>query len=148
MFGRVSSGEARPFFVPAPFGTTLLEAVFTSLTHLKLENLPMNVLKLLIGATLLPLAACGGNGDDKAAAEVEQAFENKADQLDAAAENASGAVEERLEDEAEVYRETGEAAAEAIDDVDLDTEAADEETGQQATEESAAQPAPADQLPR
>jgi hypothetical protein len=80
--------------------------------------------KLLIGAGLFALAACGGGkGDDKAAEEVEQAFENTARQLDQAAENASGATEERLEDEAEVYRRTGEAAAEAIDDVDLNAQA-------------------------
>jgi uncharacterized membrane protein YqiK len=86
----------------------------------------MNILKPIAGAALLLLAACGGQGDDKAAREVEQAFENRADQLDKAAENASGAAEERLEDEAEVYRETGEAAAEAVDDVDLNAEATTE----------------------
>ena len=79
--------------------------------------------KFLIAACFLALAACGGKGDDKAAQNVEQAFENKADALDKAAENASGAAEERLEDEAEVYRRTGEAAAEAIDDVDLNAQA-------------------------
>jgi uncharacterized membrane protein YqiK len=83
-----------------------------------------NVAKLLIGAGLLGLAACGGNGDDAAAEKVEQAFENNAQQLDNMAENASGAQEERLEDEAEVMRETGEAAAEAIDDVDLNAQTA------------------------
>ncbi len=82
-----------------------------------------DLMKLLIGAGFLALAACGGKGDDKAAEEVEQAFENTAQQLDNAAANASGAAEERLEDEAEVLRETGEAAAEAIDDVDLNTQA-------------------------
>ncbi len=79
--------------------------------------------KIILAAGLTLLAACGGKGDDKAAEEVEQAFENTARQLDQAAENASGATEERLEDEAEVYRRTGEAAAEAIDDVDLNAQA-------------------------
>ena len=79
--------------------------------------------KLLIVAGCLALAACGGKGDDAAAENVEQAFENQAEQLDRAADNASGATEERLEDEAEVMRETGEAAADAIDDVDLNTQA-------------------------
>jgi predicted small lipoprotein YifL len=81
-------------------------------------------LKLILAAGLLSLGACGGKGDDKAAEEVEQAFENKAEALDRAAENASGAAEEKLEDQAEIYRRTGEAAAEAVDDVDLDAEAA------------------------
>jgi hypothetical protein len=86
----------------------------------------MNMLKLVTGAAFLSLAACGGQGDDKAAKEVEQAFENRAQELDKAAENASGAAEERLEDEAEVYRVTGEAAADAIDEVDLNAEATTE----------------------
>lgn len=88
----------------------------------------MTLLKPLGGAAFLLLAACGGQGDDKAAEQVEQAFENRAEQLDKAAENASGALEERLEDEAEVYRQTGEAAAEAIDDVDLNAEATEPAT--------------------
>lgn len=79
--------------------------------------------KLFFGAACLALGACGGTGDDKAAEDVEQAFENTAQALDKAADNASGAAEERLEDEAEVYRRTGEAAAEAIDDVDLNAQA-------------------------
>jgi hypothetical protein len=83
----------------------------------------MNVAKFVAGAALLSLAACGGQGDDAAAENVEQAFENSAEQLEAAAANASGETQERLEDEAEVMRETGEAAADAIDDADLNTQA-------------------------
>lgn len=82
----------------------------------------MTLAKLLIGTALLALAACGGQSDDSAAENVEQAFENQAEQLERAAENASGATQERLEDEAEVMRRTGEAAAEAIDDVGLNTQ--------------------------
>jgi hypothetical protein len=79
--------------------------------------------KLLIGIGLATLAACGGGtGDDKAAEQVEQTFENAAEQLDNAAANATGAAEERLEDEAEILRRTGEAAAEAVDEVDLNTQ--------------------------
>jgi hypothetical protein len=83
-----------------------------------------NIVKLAIGAGCLALSACGGGeGDDKAAEQVEQTFEKAADHLDNQAANATGATEERLEDEAEILRRTGEAAAEAVDDVDLNTQA-------------------------
>jgi hypothetical protein len=79
--------------------------------------------KSLIGTGILALAACGGgDGDDKAAREVEQSFENAASVAENAAENATGAAQERLEDEAEILRRTGEAAAEAVDDTDLNTQ--------------------------
>ena len=81
--------------------------------------------KLLAGAAILGLAACGeGKGDDKAAEQVENAFDAQAQQLEKAAENASGPAEEQLEDQAEIYERTGEAAAEAVDDVDLNAQAA------------------------
>lgn len=75
---------------------------------------------IILGAGLIALAGCGGQGDDALAEKVEAEAEAKADVLDAAAENATtDAGEERLEDEAEIVRETGEAKADAIDDVDL-----------------------------
>ena len=81
--------------------------------------------RLLAGAALLALAACGGGkGDDKAAEQVENAFDAQAQQYERAAENASGATEERLEDQAEIFERTGEAAAEAVDDVDLNAQGA------------------------
>ena len=80
---------------------------------------------LFAGAAALALAACGeGKGDDKAAADVENAFDAKAAELENAADNASGAAEEQLEDQAEIYERTGEAAADAVDDVDLNGQAA------------------------
>lgn len=82
------------------------------------------IAKLAAGAAFLALAACGeGKGDDRAAEQVENAFDARAQQLENAAENASGAAEEQLEDQAEIYRRTGEAAAEAVDDVDLNARA-------------------------
>ena len=80
--------------------------------------------KLLAGAAFLGLAGCGeGKGDDKAAEQVENAFDAQAQQFEKAADNASGATEEQLEDQAEIFERTGEAAAEAVDDVDLNAEA-------------------------
>lgn len=79
--------------------------------------------RLLALATMIPLAACWSEGDDKAAGDVEAAFENTAEQYEKAAENASGATEERLEDTAEVYREAGEAAGDAVDKTDLNVNA-------------------------
>ena len=84
-----------------------------------------NLSKLFAAAAVLGLAACGeGKGDDKAAEQVENAFEAQAQQFEKAADNASGAAEEQLEDQAEIFERTGEAAAEAVDDVDLNGQAA------------------------
>ena len=71
----------------------------------------------LMGLALfaMPLAACGGTGDDKLAGRVEDAADNRADQLEATAEN--------LEDRAEDIRENGEERAEAIDDADVNADA-------------------------
>ncbi len=91
-----------------------------------------NFAKLVVGAAFLAVAACGeGKGDDKAAADVENAFDAQAQQLEKAAENASGEAEEQLEDQAEIYERTGEAAADAIDDVDLNAQAAPAAGGKQ-----------------
>lgn len=68
---------------------------------------------LLIVAT--PLAACGGKGDDKLAANVEDAGDNQADALDAAADN--------LQDTAEAVRDNAEDRAEAVDDSDVNADA-------------------------
>lgn len=82
------------------------------------------IAKLAAGAAFLALGACGeGKGDDRAAEQVENAFDAQAQQLEKAADNASGAAEEQLEDQAEIYKRTGEAAAEAVDDVDLNAQA-------------------------
>ena len=62
-----------------------------------------------------PLAACGGNGDDKLAERVEDRAENRADQLEAMADN--------LEDRADRTREIGEQRADAIDAADLNAHA-------------------------
>ena len=71
-----------------------------------------------LAAALLALTACGG-GDDRAAENVERAYENAAENLEAQADNATNAVvEERLEDKADQLREKGEDKADQIDRTD------------------------------
>lgn len=76
----------------------------------------MRHLLLLLAA--LPLAACGGDGDDALAERAEQAGEQQAQ---AALNNgATKAAAEQLED-------AGERRAEQIDDSDVDADALTEE---------------------
>lgn len=77
----------------------------------------MSTLRLATAVLLLaaPLAACGGSGDDKLAHRVEEAADNRADQL----EQRADALKER----ADQVRETGEQRADAIDAADLNTQA-------------------------
>jgi hypothetical protein len=78
------------------------------------------LLKVMIGGSMLALAACGGQGDDALGDNVADAAGAKADTLEAMADNATNeAVEENLEDQADVVRESGEAKEEAIDDADV-----------------------------
>ncbi|TCP71165.1 hypothetical protein [Sphingomonas sp. PP-CE-1G-424] len=69
----------------------------------------------MIAAIALPLAACGGKGDDKLGSQVEKAADNRADSLDAAADN--------LEDQAKAVRKDGERQSDAIDDADVNAQA-------------------------
>lgn len=71
-------------------------------------------------ASLVTLAACGGNGDDALADNVEANADSAADALDAQADNTTNeALEDSLEQQADAVRENGEAAADAIDDADV-----------------------------
>lgn len=73
----------------------------------------------LASAGLVALAACGGDADDKAAANVEAAAENQADALEQQADLAPNeTMEEALEDQADNVEDAGENKAEAIDDRD------------------------------
>ncbi|MET4665339.1 hypothetical protein [Sphingomonas sp. PvP056] len=66
-------------------------------------------------ALALPLAACGGNGDGKLAKQVEKAGENRADAMEAQAEN--------LQEAAKAERETAEDRADAIRAADVNAQA-------------------------
>jgi len=72
--------------------------------------LPLACLSLVA----LPLAACGGKGDDKLAERVEDAADNRADSLEAMADN--------LQERAERTRDVGEQRADAIDAADVNAQ--------------------------
>lgn len=82
-----------------------------------------NVMILAAGACLFALTACGGNGDDKLGDQAQDAMENKADALDAAADNATGVTREQLKVQADATRKAGEAKEEAIDESDVNADA-------------------------
>ncbi|GAA0737258.1 hypothetical protein [Sphingomonas japonica] len=66
-----------------------------------------------LAALALPLAACGGDGDDALADRAEDQAEVQADQAEAM--GANDAVVDQIE-------EDGEDRADAIDDSDVDTD--------------------------
>ena len=74
-------------------------------------------------AACLALAACGGKGDDQLGEQAQEAMDNQADALDAAADNSSGANADVLEAQADATREAGEDKEEAIDDSDVNADA-------------------------
>lgn len=74
---------------------------------------------ILAAMLIAPLAACGGNGDDKLAERVEDAADNRADAMEAQAE--------ALEEKAEQVRDTGESRSDAIDAADVNAQAMSQE---------------------
>lgn len=76
-----------------------------------------------VAAACLALAACGGKGDDQLGEQAQEAMDNQADALDAAADNSSGANADVLEAQADAAREAGEDKEEAIDDSDVNADA-------------------------
>ena len=71
-------------------------------------------------AMALAVSACGGKGDDKLGDQARQAMDNKADAMDAAADNLSGPAADAMEARADATRDAGEAKEERIDDSDVD----------------------------
>jgi hypothetical protein len=76
-----------------------------------------------VAAACLALGACGGNGDDKLGEQAQENADNKAGQLEAAADNATGAQADSLEAQADAVESAGEAKEEAIDDADVNADA-------------------------
>jgi hypothetical protein len=82
------------------------------------------LLKSAIGAGLLAVAACGGQGDDALGDNAADAADAQADVLDQKADNATSEVQEdSLEAQADALREQGEGKEEAIDDADVNADA-------------------------
>lgn len=77
----------------------------------------------LVAAGSLALAACGGKGDDKLGDQARQAADNRADVMDAQAENLSGSARDAMKANADATRDAGEAREEAIDDADVNAHA-------------------------
>jgi len=74
----------------------------------------------LVGAAALALSACGGKGDDALGENVQENYENAAENLDAMAANTSNAAEaEALGNQADALKEEGARKEDAIDDADV-----------------------------
>ena len=78
----------------------------------------------LVGAAALAIAGCGGKGDDSLGENVQENYENAAENLDAMAANTSNAAEaEALGNQADALKAEGETKEEAIDEADVNAEA-------------------------
>jgi predicted DNA binding protein len=86
------------------------------------------MLKIVVGAGLFALAACGGKGDDTLGDVGRIVAEAQAENLEAAAENATSEPQaEALEERAETVKKEGAKREEAIDDSDVNARALTDE---------------------
>jgi predicted small lipoprotein YifL len=76
-----------------------------------------------VAAVMLSLAACGGKGDDKLGDQAAQAADNRADAMEATADNLTGTDRAAMQANADATRAAGEAREEAIDDADVNAHA-------------------------
>jgi ElaB/YqjD/DUF883 family membrane-anchored ribosome-binding protein len=70
---------------------------------------------LALAALALPLAACGGKGDDKLGSDIKEAADNRADVMEATADN--------MKDQADAVRDNAADQADAVDDADVNAQA-------------------------
>lgn len=77
----------------------------------------------VMAPALLLLSACGGKGDDALGDQAQEAMENRADAMDAAADNLTGPAADMMEANADATRAAGDAKEEAIDDSDVNADA-------------------------
>ena len=78
----------------------------------------MKSIALGLAILALPLAACGGKGDDKLASDIKEAADNRADQMEATADN--------MKDQADAVRDDAAQQADAVDDADVNAAAMSE----------------------
>lgn len=79
----------------------------------------------LVGAAALALAACGGKGDDTLGEQVQENYENAAENLDAMAANTANPAEAAaLENQADALEAEGARKEEAIDNADVNASTA------------------------
>ncbi|RHW19192.1 hypothetical protein D1610_03530 [Sphingomonas gilva] len=83
---------------------------------------------IILAALALPLAACGGDGDDALGDRAEENYDAAADNLEDMADNAATpAQEDMLDQQADNLEAIGEQKEEAIDDSDVDADQLTEE---------------------